>query len=134
MHRLGWRGRAAFTALAFALSVVPSATSATAGTAGNGCHFALTVRQWTCQVVRPPGPDTRPGPNPPTSPGTCSWQSRVYPCNDQALGWFDNQNGCYYRLSSPQPAFDPKLWQGHQSGQGAIYAETCVAINRFGFV
>ena len=134
MYRLSWRGSVAIAALALVSSVVPSVTTATAATAREGCHFSTTVRQWACQVVVTKGPDSRPGPNPPTSPGTCSWQARAYPCNDQALGWFDNQNGCYYRLSSPQPAFDSKLWQGHQNGQGAIYAETCVAINRFGFV
>jgi hypothetical protein len=134
MYRLSWLGWAAFAALAFVLSVVPSLTTATAATTREGCHFAITVRQWACQVVVIKGPDSRPVPNPPASTGTCSWQGRVYPCNDQGLGWFNNQNGCYFRLSSPQPAFDSKLWQGHQSGQGAIFAETCVAINRFGFV
>src|ERR1035437_3954043 len=136
MYRLGWHGWSAFAALAFVLSVTPSATSATAAVEGNGCHFAPTLRQWVCQVVRSRGstPGSKPGPRLPTGPGTCSWHGRVFPCSDQVIGWFDNQNGCYYRLATPQPAFDPKQWQGHPNGQGAIYAETCVAINRFRFV
>ena len=134
MYRLDWLVRAALAALAFVLSVVLSASSATAATARNDCHYTPTRQQWACQVVRPPGPSSKPGPTPPTSPGTCSWHGRVYPCSDQALGGFDNQNGCYYRLASPQPVFDPTLWQGHQNGQGAIYAESCVAFNRFSFV
>ena len=134
MYRLGWRGRAVLAALATVVSVVMSATAATAAPSGDGCHFAPTRQQWVCQAVRPPGSGTKTGPKPPTSPVTCSWQGRVYPCNDPALGWFDNQDGCYYRLASPQPVFDPNLWQGHQNGQGAIYAESCVAINRFAFV
>jgi hypothetical protein len=58
----------------------------------------------------------------------------VYPCHDSLIGWFDNTDGCYYKLASPQPPYDLKLWKGHQDGQGTIYWESCVAIASFGYV
>jgi len=66
-----------------------------------------------------PSPGLRPG------PGTCSWQGHEYPCHDEAFGWFDNADGCYYLSMTPQPAYDSKLWEGHPDGQGAIYQFMC---------
>jgi len=64
----------------------------------------------------------------------CSWRGREYPCHDDQIGWFDTQDGCYYKLISPQPPYDVKLWKGHPDGQGAIYLGSCVAVAWFGFV
>ncbi|KKK07024.1 hypothetical protein [Micromonospora sp. HK10] len=37
------------------------------------------------------------------SGGKCQWNGRVVPCYDEYLGWFNNGDGCYYKLASPQP-------------------------------
>src|SRR5665811_1135872 len=120
MYRLGWLGRGAVAALAV---VLLAALSATTATARDGCSYEPTLQQWVCHVVNPPGPGS--GSKPPTGPGLCSWQGRVYPCHEDQLGWFDNADGCYYLSMSPQPAYDSKLWEGHPDGQGAIYQFMC---------
>src|SRR5664280_1454014 len=106
MHRLGWLVRVGLAELVIVSSLVLSTIPATAATPHNACVFAPTRQQCTCQAVRPPGQGSEPRPKPPTSPESCSWQGRAYPCNDPTLGWFDNQDGCYYRPESPQPVFD----------------------------
>ncbi|MCW3839447.1 hypothetical protein ONA70_04965 [Micromonospora yasonensis] len=41
----------------------------------------------------------------------CQWDGRVIPCYDNLLGWFNNSDGCYYKLEEPQPeAPDGKQW------------------------
>ncbi|MBB5829584.1 hypothetical protein [Micromonospora carbonacea] len=44
--------------------------------------------------------------------GTCQWNGRVIACYDDVLGWFNNGDGCYYKLSQPQPEGTPegKQW------------------------
>jgi hypothetical protein len=82
---------------------------------------------YVCWVVKDPRPPT--GPN---SPGggeasvVCSWRGQALPCHEDAFGWFDNTDGCYYALLTPQPAYDSKLWEGHPAGQGAIYHFMCL--------
>jgi hypothetical protein len=98
--------------------------------------------QRQCQVVHnlmacvavhdPPPSHSSSGPRP--GPGTCSWRDREYTCYDNLLGWFDSQDGCYYKLASPQPPYDPRLWKGHPDGQGAVYRGSCAAIAWFGYV
>ena len=43
--------------------------------------------------------------------GKCQWNGRVIPCYDEVLGWFNNGDGCYYKLAEPQPADTP---EGHR--------------------
>lgn len=33
----------------------------------------------------------------------CQWNGRAIPCYDDLLGWFNNGDGCYYKLAEPQP-------------------------------
>ncbi|WTD65117.1 hypothetical protein OG811_11840 [Micromonospora sp. NBC_01638] len=40
--------------------------------------------------------------------GGCRWNGRVIPCYDDLLGWFNNSDGCYYKLEQPQPANTPE--------------------------
>ncbi|TWP34452.1 hypothetical protein [Leekyejoonella antrihumi] len=40
-------------------------------------------------------------------------------------GTFDQATGCYMRIESPQPPYNPTLWQGHPKGQGSIYLAVC---------
>ena len=61
-----------------------------------------------CVVVHDP-PPAAPSLGPSPGPGMCAWKGHEYPCNDKAFGWFDNQDGCYYKLISPQPPYDVKL-------------------------
>src|ERR1035437_288688 len=126
VHPVGRLGAAMLTAVMLVAVVAPAALADK-----QGCqivHNALL-----CVAVHEPL-QSLPVPGRPLRPGVCSWRGRAFPCSDPQMGLFDSQDGCYYRLASPQPAFDPNLWQGHQNGQGAIYAESCFAINRFRFV
>ncbi|WDZ87970.1 hypothetical protein [Micromonospora cathayae] len=49
--------------------------------------------------------------------GKCQWNGRVIPCYDDVLGWFNNSDGCYYKLAQPQPEDTP---EGQQ-----WYVRTC---------
>ncbi|WP_091653997.1 hypothetical protein [Micromonospora pallida] len=51
-------------------------------------------------------------------PAKCQWDGKPVKCYDDVLGWFNNSDGCYYKLSQPQP---PGLDEGEQS-----YAKTCI--------
>ncbi len=43
--------------------------------------------------------------------GVCHWNGRTISCYDKVLGWFNNQDGCYYKLEEPQPeAPEGKQW------------------------
>ena len=119
-------GTAVLIAAMLVTVVAPAALANT-----RGCQIVHNA--FRCLAVHEP-PQSAPSPVRPQTPGTCSWQGHGFPCHDPEMGWFDNQDGCYYRLASPQPVFDLTLWQGHQNGQGGIYAESCVAINRLNFV
>ncbi|GLZ56797.1 MULTISPECIES: hypothetical protein [Micromonospora] len=48
--------------------------------------------------------------------GVCQWNGRTIPCYDEDLGWFNNGDGCYYKLTegSTEPS------EGHQ-----WYLQTC---------
>ncbi|WP_052441214.1 hypothetical protein [Streptacidiphilus anmyonensis] len=41
------------------------------------------------------------------------------------FGWFDSQDGCYYQRMDPQPPASSVWWQGHQPGDGAVFAAEC---------
>jgi hypothetical protein len=122
MYHLGWRGCAALAALVTLFSTVMSTTAATAAT---GCQYDLTLQQWACHAVQSAGQSPQPAYRPSTGPGLCSWQGRAYTCHLDQLGWFNNQDGCYYLLLAPQPAYDLTLWEGHPNGQGTIYQFMC---------
>ncbi len=34
--------------------------------------------------------------------GVCRWKGQTVPCYREGMGWFNSQDGCYYRLSEPQ--------------------------------
>ncbi|WP_433530653.1 hypothetical protein ACQPYA_00425 [Micromonospora sp. CA-263727] len=42
--------------------------------------------------------------------GVCQWNGRTIPCYDDVLGWFNSNDGCYYKLAEPQPEA-PEGWQ-----------------------
>ncbi|MFF5172589.1 hypothetical protein ACFY3U_08150 [Micromonospora sp. NPDC000089] len=61
------------------------------------------------------GPDGGGGPGDSGGGGTtakCQWNGAPLPCYNEFLGWFNNGDGCYYKLEEPQPAGTPegKQW------------------------
>ncbi|MGW0506411.1 hypothetical protein [Micromonospora sp. NPDC003241] len=42
--------------------------------------------------------------------GVCQWNGRTIPCYTDELGWFNSNDGCYYKLAEPQPEAD----EGHR--------------------
>jgi hypothetical protein len=52
------------------------------------------------------------------------WSGLVVPCFDPELGWFNEQDACYWKLMDPQPP-DDIVWGGHYPN-GAIYSVSCV--------
>jgi hypothetical protein len=124
--------RAAASVLAVIVALTVFAPAALAD------HKECTVISgvYVCWVVKDPRPPT--GSVAPAGRGggpvACAWQGREFLCHDSRSGWFDNQDGCYYKVASPVPPYDPKLWQGHANGQGAIYWRSCVTIAWFGHV
>lgn len=59
----------------------------------------------------------------------CHYQTRVVPCSDKKLGWYDGST-CYYKLVDPQPPSTDLIWQGEPSG-GAIYDAACFGVTTF---
>jgi len=51
--------------------------------------------------------------------------ARVVPCQDDLFGWFSNQDGCYYRALTQQPAPDNSIWQQYPAG-GTVYQRECM--------
>ncbi|WP_285788682.1 hypothetical protein [Micromonospora sp. NBRC 101691] len=50
-------------------------------------------------------------------PAKCQWNGKPVDCYDEEAGWFNNSDGCYYKLSEPQrPASPGKQW----------YTRTCI--------
>ena len=122
MYRLGWPARAGLATLVMLMSVVMPATASNAST---GCQYEPAFRHWVCQAANSPSPGAQLAAKPSAGPGLCFWQGREYVCHDALRGWFDNQDGCYYLLMTPQPAYDANMWMGHPNGQGAIYQFMC---------
>jgi hypothetical protein len=56
---------------------------------------------------------------------TCEWQGQWVKCYQQGYGWFNESDGCYYILESPQPPTSDPLWEGRAPGDGAIYRQRC---------
>ncbi|MFV2102459.1 hypothetical protein [Micromonospora sp. LOL_024] len=53
--------------------------------------------------------------------GGCQWNGRTLPCYDDVLGWFNNDNGCYYKLAEPQPeAPEGQQWYVRSCVDGAL--------------
>ncbi|MEU4565881.1 hypothetical protein [Micromonospora sp. NPDC023956] len=49
-------------------------------------------------------------------PAKCQWKGKPVACYDDVLGWFNNSDGCYYKLATNSPPADEGMqW----------YAKTC---------
>jgi hypothetical protein len=56
---------------------------------------------------------------------TCEWQGQWVKCYQEGFGWFNESDGCYYILESPQPPVGDQAWEGHAPGDGAVYRQRC---------
>jgi hypothetical protein len=60
----------------------------------------------------------------------CQWNGRAIPCYDELLGWFDNGDGCYYKLAEPQrEAPDGKQWYVRTCNGGDLSGQTVVLLD-----
>lgn len=133
----------AAVALLVATTLIGLATAQTSAARASGTTTCdpKTGRCVTCDpytgvcqvtVTQPGSPGTPGDPGSPSDPGTgpgndpgCHWGGTSFPCSDPNLGWFNNQDGCYYRLADPQPPPGDAVWEGHDPGDGAVYTQTC---------
>jgi hypothetical protein len=51
--------------------------------------------------------------------GPCMRDGSVVPCYDSLLGWFNSSDGCYYRVTEPQPAGVPEGMTSYTRSCGA---------------
>lgn len=54
-----------------------------------------------------PGRPGKPGDGGGGGSRTCQRNGTTVPCYDPLLGWFNNSDGCYYKLAQPQPPGGP---------------------------
>ena len=74
------------------------------------------------------GGDTGGGSSGGDGPRKCTWNGKPVRCYDNLLGWFNNADGCYYKLAEPQPDGTPegKDWYvrtcngGHSSQESVL--------------
>jgi hypothetical protein len=110
--------------LALVLTVTLSPPAALA--AGGDCPPGQTnCDVWDNDPGTPGNPggggDTGGGGSGSDGPRKCTWNGQPVRCYDDVLGWFNNSDGCYYKLAEPQPEDTPdgKKW----------YVKTCDAGN-----
>ncbi|MFY1618738.1 hypothetical protein [Micromonospora sp. WMMD736] len=59
--------------------------------------------------------------------GVCQWGGKTIPCYDDLLGWFNNGDGCYYKLAVPQkPAEEGQQWYVQTCNGGDLGAQDTV--------
>jgi hypothetical protein len=58
-------------------------------------------------------------------PVECFYDGVQYPCTQDGWGYFNESDGCYYVLESPQPPAGDEAWEGHEPGDGAVYRQRC---------
>ncbi|ASW57338.1 hypothetical protein CIK06_01235 [Plantactinospora sp. KBS50] len=112
---------AAGAALALALVGAGAAltgASAAVRDAGGACPPAQTdCHVWDDDPGSPGNPGNPGGGGDSGGPGgsggrTCTRNGDLVPCYDAILGWFNQSDGCYYRLAEPTP---PDLPDGQQA-------------------
>lgn len=112
-------------------------------------HSPASATGTTCQVTDPltgnctvwievPGssasdtPVDQSGPNDTGSGAACYWDGTdqgihhpppgPVPCSSSLYGYWSNTHRCYVEAADPQPPAGDRNWQGHQPGDGAVYA------------
>ncbi|MEU1836216.1 hypothetical protein [Micromonospora chersina] len=102
-------GLALLLALTGAPALLASGASARAGNPGGECPPGQNdCNVWDDEPGTPGGPGGGGDPGGGGGDGggaaaKCQWNGRVIPCYDDLLGWFNNGDGCYYKLAEPQP-------------------------------
>lgn len=62
--------------------------------------------------------------------GVCQWGGRTIPCYDDVLGWFNNGDGCYYKLAVPQPsAPEGQQWYVQTCNGGDLGAQRTLPLD-----
>jgi len=130
------RAFAAAVVLATLLAALPvlvaAAAPADAGDPPADCWVDPRTGRKKCRVKVDPTPS--PAPKPPGGGGgeggeerRCvnPWTGQEIPCHHPRWGDWDDDDACYWKLRVPQPPYDPKLWEGHPEGDGAIYTYSC---------
>lgn len=124
--RSGGRRRVAGLVTVLALTLVTTALPGAAPAAADPPGAVCPPGQTNCDVWgdEPGGPGNG-GDNGGNNGGnngggnrTCTRGDEVVPCYDPALGWFNQSDGCYYKVSDPQP-------DGVPEGMTA-YTRTCL--------
>lgn len=61
----------------------------------------------------------------------CRWNGKTIPCWDDVLGWFNNGDGCYYKLATPQPPDTPegKQWYVRTCNGGDLGAQDSILLD-----
>ncbi|MFJ6196701.1 hypothetical protein [Micromonospora sp. NPDC092111] len=78
----------------------------------------------------PGGPNDPGGSNGPGATPKCQWNGKPLPCYNPFLGWFNNANGCYYKLAEPQPdAPAGQQWYVQTCNGGDLGAQTVVLLD-----
>ncbi|MET8090170.1 hypothetical protein [Micromonospora sp. NPDC005220] len=61
--------------------------------------------------------------------GVCQWNGRTIPCYDEDLGWFNNGDGCYYKLTeAPDPPPEGQQWYLKTCNGGDLGAQEMVTL------
>ncbi|MEV1070720.1 hypothetical protein [Micromonospora parva] len=61
--------------------------------------------------------------------GVCQWNGRTIPCYDEDLGWFDNGDGCYYKLTEgPTEPPEGEQWYLQTCNGGDLGAQEMVTL------
>ncbi|WP_371685832.1 hypothetical protein [Micromonospora sp. MW-13] len=106
------------TGLALLLAIAVAPPTATVAAAARGGGVECPIGQNDCNIwdddPGTPGGGGNPGGGGGGNDGPagkCQWNGRTLPCYDDVLGWFNNGDGCYYKLKQPQlPAPEGKQW------------------------
>ncbi|GAB3187220.1 hypothetical protein FHX75_12891 [Micromonospora palomenae] len=60
----------------------------------------------------------------------CQWNGKPLPCYNQFLGWFNNADGCYYKLAEPQrEAPEGARWYVRTCNGGDLGSQTVVLLD-----
>ncbi|MBQ1029926.1 hypothetical protein KBX26_07890 [Micromonospora sp. C97] len=61
--------------------------------------------------------------------GVCQWNGRTIPCYDEDLGWFNNGDGCYYKLTEgPTEPPEGEQWYLQTCNGGDLGAQDVVTL------
>ncbi len=60
-----------------------------------------------------------------TDPQLCSYHDVPWACHDPQLGWFNSDQGCYFRALDNPPAAGDSAWGGHDPKDGSLYSKVC---------